>query len=252
MSMIGRFTTMVKSWLNYFIGKAEDPEKMLNQMVLEMQEQMITAKRQVAVAIADKHRLAKQYEDELKNSNEWERKAMLAVNAGNDSLAQQALERQGEHNKLALGFKENYEAQNAAVEKLQSALVTLNGKVDEARRKKNLLVARAKRAEAQQTIATTMSSLSQNNALDSFNRMSEKIDQIEAEASATSELAEMDSDDLSKQFAKLEQNQMSGASSDALAALKAKMGVPSVAKQLSNDEVKVEVVSRSGTEVKKF
>lgn len=250
MSIFSRFSTMVKSWLNFFIGKAEDPEKMLNQMVLEMQEQLISAKRQVAIAIADEKRLSKQYQDEVATANEWERKAMLAVSAGNDSLAQQALERQSEHAQLAQGYSENWTAQKNAVENLKTALTTLNDKVEEARRKKNLLVARAKRAEAQQTIATTMSSLSQNNALDSFNRMSEKIDQIEAEASATTELAGIEHDDLSKQFKDLERLNSSSASSDALAALKAKMGMPSAARQLTNDEVKVEAVSRSNTNIK--
>lgn len=251
MSIISRFTTMIKSWLNYLIGRAEDPEKMLNQMLLEMQEQLISAKRQVAIAIADEKRLSKQYQDEVATANDWERRAMMAVSAGNDGLAQQALERKAEHAQLAQGYSENWTAQKIAVENLKTALTTLNDKVEEARRKKNLLVARVKRAEAQQTIATTMSSLSQNNALDSFNRMSEKIDQIEAEASATSELAELEHDDLSRQFKDLERLNASSAGSDALAALKAKMGVPSVARQLTSDEVNIEIVNRARDETKK-
>lgn len=251
MSIVSRFITVVKSWLNHIIGKAEDPEKMLNQMVLDMQEQLITAKRQVAIAIADEKRLSKQYQDEVQNANEWERKAMMAVSAGNDALAQQALERKAEHAQLAQGYSENWTSQKDAVEKLKTALVSLNDKVEEARRKKNLLISRAKRAEAQQTIASTMSSISQNSAVDSFNRMAEKIDQIEAEASATSELADLEHDDLSKQFKDLERLQSGGATSDALAALKAKMGVPSAAKQLSSEEVKVELVHRTTESAKK-
>src|SRR3990167_3140436 len=92
-----RFWTMIKSQLNHLIGQAEDPEKMLNQTLMDMQEQLISAKRQVAVAIADEKRLIQQYEQEKQNSSEWEQRAMLAVQQSNDSLATQALERQAEH-----------------------------------------------------------------------------------------------------------------------------------------------------------
>src|SRR5690349_13702310 len=99
MAILQRFWTVVKSNLNHLIGKAEDPEKMLNQMLLDMQEQLVSAKKQVAVSIADEKRLLQQYEQEKKLSQEWEKRAMLAVKAGNDELAKQALERQAEHAK---------------------------------------------------------------------------------------------------------------------------------------------------------
>src|SRR5690606_1084890 len=103
MAIVQRFWTMLKSNLNHLIGKAEDPEKMLNQMLLDMQEQLINAKKQVAIAIADEKRLLKQYEDEKSKAKEWEEKAMLAVRAGKDDLAKQALDRKGDHDKQANG-----------------------------------------------------------------------------------------------------------------------------------------------------
>jgi phage shock protein A len=222
MAILQRFWTVVKSNLNHFIGKAEDPEKMLNQMLLDMQEQLIQAKKQVAVSIADEKRLMQQYEQEKQLSIEWEKRAMLAVKAGNDDLAKQALERQNEHTKLAQGFDENWHAQKAAVEKLKAALQTLSEKINDAKRKKNLLIARAKRAEAQKTITETMSGISQASAFDTIGRMEEKIDRMEAEAQATTELAdEIVSDELLSKFEKLEISE----TDDALAALKAKMGV---------------------------
>lgn len=222
MAIVQRFWTMLKSNLNHLIGKAEDPEKMLNQMLLDMQEQLINAKRQVAVAIADEKRLLKQYEDETSKAKEWEDKAMLAVRAGKDDLAKQALERKSEHEKMANGFEQQWQSQKQAVEQLKTALTGLNEKISEAKRKKNLLIARARRAEAQKTITDTMSGISNTSALDTLDRMEQKIDQMEAEAQATSELAqEIETDALSSQIAQL--NVV--ASDDALAALKEKMGV---------------------------
>lgn len=224
MAIVNRFWTVVKSNLNHMIGKAEDPEKMLTQMLLDMQEQLFTAKRQVAVAIADEKRLLKQHEDERTKATEWEQKAMLAVNAGKDDLARQALERKAEHDKMASGFEEQWRAQKQAVEQLKSALTTLTSKIEDAKRKKNLLVARAKRAEAQKTITETMSGISSVSAFDTIERMEQKIDQMEAEAQATTEMAnEIETDELKAQFAKLDV-----VSSDiALEALKQKMNVPS-------------------------
>lgn len=222
MAMFQRFWTMIKSNLNHMIGKAEDPEKMLNQMLIDMQEQLINAKKQVAVSIADEKRLLKQHDDERALANDWEQKAMLAIKAGKDDLARQALERKAEHEKLANGFQEQWQLQKAAVEQLKTALNSLGEKITDAKRKKNLLVARAKRAEAQKTITDTMSGMGNANAFDTIERMELKIDQMEAEASAATELAnEIEVDELSAQFKKLD---VVG-SDDALAALKQKMGV---------------------------
>jgi phage shock protein A len=237
MAMIQRFWTMLKSNLNHMIGKAEDPEKMLNQMLIDMQEQLINAKKQVAVSIADEKRLLKQHDDERALANDWEQKAMLAIKAGKDDLARQALERKAEHEKLANGFQEQWQLQKAAVEQLKTALNGLSEKITDAKRKKNLLVARAKRAEAQKTITDTMSGMGNANAFDTIERMEQRIDQMEAEASAATELAnEIEVDELSAQFKKLD---VVG-SDDALAALKQKMGVAPAEDQEAQELKKIE------------
>lgn len=228
MGIFRRFWTMLKSNLNHLIGIAEDPEKMLNQTLMDMQEQLISAKRQVAVAIADEKRLIQQYEQEKQNGSEWEQRAMLAVQQNNDNLASQALERQAEHNKLAAGFETNWRAQKQSVEQLKVALSKLSERITDAKRQKNLLVARARRAEAQKTITETMTGLSSNSALDTMARMEEKINQMEAEADATTELAEeIGHDELLSEFKKLEPIK----TSNALLELKAKMGVLPAASQ---------------------
>ncbi len=234
MTIFSRLGTLLKSNANDAINKAEDPEKMLNQMLLDMQQQLVEAKKQVAVAIADEKRLQKQFEQEKALAIEWEKKAMLAVKAGNDDLAKQALQRQTEHSKLAVGYEQQWGAQKTAVDQLKSALQQLNSKIEEAKRKKNLLIARAKRAEAQKTIAETMDGLSNTSAFETMSRMEEKIDKQEAEAQATYEMAQVaNGDDLKAKFDALERVE----TDDALAALKAKMGVaPSVQAEPAQQE----------------
>ncbi|MFH0900996.1 MAG: PspA/IM30 family protein [Pseudomonadota bacterium] len=225
MGIFARLGTLIKSNINDLVTKAEDPEKMLNQVLLEMQQQLVEAKKQVAMAIADEKRLQKQLEVEKERAAEWERKAMLAIRANDDGLAKEALVRKQEHDGIGEQYHRQWEAQNAAVSKLKEALRLLSNKIDEAKRKKTLLVARKKRAEAQRTIAATMSGLSDTSAFDTFDRMANRIDQIEAEAEASAELAgELSTDSLESKFARLEKGTAPGAEL-ALADLKVKMGL---------------------------
>jgi phage shock protein A len=198
---------------------------MLSQVLLEMQQQLVEAKKAVAVAIADEKKLQKQYTSETDKAKEWERKAMVAVRAGDDNLARQALSRKQEHETIATQFQQQWIGQKQAVEKLKDALRLLNNKIEEAKRKKNILIARKKRAEAQQQIANTMQGLGDTSAFDTFDRMAERIQLMEAEAEAGAELAgELSGDTLESKFLQLEQGG-GAAEDDALSELKAKMGL---------------------------
>jgi phage shock protein A len=225
MGIFSRLGTLIKSNINDLITKAEDPEKMLSQVLLEMQQQLVEAKKAVAVAIADEKKLQKQYTAESDKAKEWERKAMVAVRAGDDNLARQALGRKQEHENIATQFQQQWIQQKQAVEKLKDALRLLNNKIEEAKRKKNILIARKKRAEAQQQIANTMQGLGDTSAFDTFDRMAERIQLMEAEAEAGAELAgELSGDTLESKFLQLEQSG-GGTEDDQLAELKAKMGL---------------------------
>ena len=223
MGILERIRTVLKSNINALISKAEDPEKMLTQLVMDMNEQLIEAKKQVAMSIADEKKLERQLLENRGQAEEWERKAMLAVKASKDDLAKEALVRKQEYDGYASSFQKEYDSQHSAVEQLKDALRQLQSKIEEASRKKNLLVARAKRAEAQKQIQQTMGSLSANSSFDTFDRMAQKVDQIEAEADAMKELASVTPDQkLEDKFKELES---SGATADALLEdLKAKMG----------------------------
>ena len=223
MGIFARLAALIKSNLNDLISSSEDPEKMLNQIVLDMGNQLLEAKRQVAASIADEKRLAKQVEQETANATEWERRAMLAVRSGDDALAKEALARKKEHQTLAEQFQEQWSKQKQAVDQLKLALRALNNKIEEAKRKKNLLIARKKRAEAQKAIQETMTGLKNASAFETFDRMAGRIEQMEAEAEAHAELNEEASGDtLAHKFRELEVTK--GADED-LTSLKRKMGL---------------------------
>lgn len=225
MGIFARLGTLIKSNINDLISRAEDPEKMLNQVLLDMQQQLVDAKKSVAVAIADEKKLQKQHLAEVDKAKEWERKAMVAVRAGDDALARQALVRKQEHENIATQYQQQWVLQKQAVEKLKDALRLLGNKIEEAKRKKNILIARKKRAEAQAQIAATMQGLGDTSAFDTFDRMADRINMLEAEAEAGAELAgEMSGDTLEAKFLQLESSGGAGAEDDLLE-LKAKMGL---------------------------
>jgi phage shock protein A len=147
----------------------------------------------------------------------------MALRAGNEPLAKEALARKREHDELAATYKDQWTKQAASVEQLKKALRLLNDKIEEAKRKKNVLIARKKRAEAQRAIQETMSGLKDQSAFETFDRMAAKVDQMEAEAEAGADLAEEYSgDSLARKFKDLEGSH--GADED-LTALKRKMGL---------------------------
>ncbi len=246
MGIFARLATLIKSNLNDLISKSEDPGKMLNQVILDMQNQLVEAKKQVAVSIADEKRLAKQAEQEAANAAEWERRAMLAIKSGDDNLAREALQRKKEHDELATTLKDQWTKQKTAVDQLKTALRMLNDKIEEAKRKKNVLEARLKRAEAQKAIQETMSGLSNASAFETFDRMTAKVDQIEAEAEAQAQLQEETTGDaLAHKFKQLEQK--SGADDDLLA-LKRKMGLaPAEAPKAEPQQVRVDAAPPQAT-----
>ncbi|GHT73308.1 membrane protein [Spirochaetia bacterium] len=211
MGIFSRLKTLISSNVNDLINKAEKPEKMLNQLLIDMNTQLIESKKAVAMAIADEKKLEREMQNQEAQAKDWERKAMLAVQAGKDDLAKEALLRKQEYDNAFGEYQKQWQSQKTSVEQLKVSLRELQNKIDEAQRKKNLLIARAKRAEAQQKIQSTISSVSGNRtAFDAFDRMSQKVDQLEAEADASKELEDFSSNaSLDKRFAELEKSDSS-------------------------------------------
>jgi len=226
MGIFSKFSTLIKSNINDLISRAENPEKMLNQIILDMRDQLAKAKREVAAAIADERKLKSQLESEVKQARDWQHRAMLAVKEGRDDLAKQALIRQKEHTERAQVFQGTWEAQAAETEKLKGSLRQLNDKIEEAKRKRNLLIAKQKRAQAQRRIHETMSGLSDTSAFEAFNRMADKIEDEERRTLAEAEVTEaIAGDTVESEFLRLEAGSGSADVEDQLLALKAEMGL---------------------------
>ncbi len=242
MGIFDRLSSLIKSNINDMISRAEDPEKMLDQIIVDMRTQLAKAKQQVAAAIADEKRLRDQADAEAKQAAEWERRAMLAVQNDRDDLAHQALMRQQEHAEHALQLESTWQNHHAETEKLKASLRDLNDKIEEAKRKKNLLLARQRRAQAQQRIQQTMSGLSEKSAFEAFARMEEKIEMNERQLKASVEIdEEFSGDRLAQDFKRLEKTAGAAGADARLLELKSKMGLlaggaPAPAKRLAGGE----------------
>ena len=171
MGIFDRVSTIFKANVNSALDKAEDPEKMLNQIITDMNTQLVKAKQGVAAALDDEKRLGKDYKNEVESAEEWEGKATIALEKNNEDLAKKALVRRNEHQQLVDDYKEQWEKQKAAVGHLKDHLLDLQRRIEEAQRKKNLLVARQKRAQAQKQIHDAISGMQKNDAFSTFDRM---------------------------------------------------------------------------------
>lgn len=231
MGIFNRFKRVVKSNINEMISKAEDPEKMLNQLIVDMNEQLVESKKSVASAIADEKRLERQVNEHRRKAEEWEKRAILALRASEkdadqkphyEDLAKKALTQKKDCDLTADKYNEQYSAQHESVEKLKGALQGLQQRIEEAQRKKNLLIARARRAEAQKKIQEQISGLADTSAFDAFEKMAHRVEQIEAEADAIGEIEGPSSGTLENDFAQLEAG---GDSDSMLEDLRKKMAI---------------------------
>lgn len=222
MGIFDRFKTVMKSNINDMIDKAEDPEKMLKQLMIDMEKDLIDVRKEVALAIQTEKRLHQQYMQNKKQADGWEEKATLALKSGREDLAREALSRRNTYSQTAEGFQGQWESQNKNVEVLKKQLSQLEGKINEARIKKDLLVARSRQAKAQEQISKTMGKMGTSRALSAFSRMEDKVSEKEALAAAYGDLDMLGSgggNSLEDEFAQLS----AGSVDDDLAALKAKL-----------------------------
>jgi phage shock protein A len=221
MGIFSRIANIIKANINDLLDRAEDPEKVIKQALVEMKQSLREAKVQVAAAIRDKKKLEQKYQENVEQAEKWERRAMVAIEKGEEDLAKEALRRKKSYESLAENFKDQLEEQTMMVEKLKKSLSGLEAKIEEAERKKDILLARKKRAEAKKKINETISSVSDKSAFSTFDRMEEKISNLEARADAESELTDWEEDEsLEDRFESLEKDDVE----DELEALKRKLG----------------------------
>ena len=241
MGLFDRIMRVIRANLNSLVSKAEDPEKILEQTVLDMQEDLIQLRQAVAQAIATQKRTERQYSQAASTADEWYRRAQLAIQKGDDTLAREALTRRKSYQETATAMKTQLDQQSVVVAQLKQNMVKLESKISEAKTKKDLYIARARSAKASQQINDMLGQVGTGSAMAAFERMEEKVLQMEAQAEA---VAELGMDDLEKRFEAL------GESDDIeaeLSAMKSGQSLPGTqsaqlpASQLNTPEVDAEL-----------
>jgi len=195
MALLERVATLVRANLNDLIDKAEEPEKMIKQVILDMQNQLLQVKTQVAIAIADQHLLIKKQKENEQSGGEWVRKAELAVEKQQDDLARAALERSMTARAIAGSFAEQVADQTAQVENLKTALRKLEMKLAEAQNKSDVLIAQHRRARALNKAGDARLQMGDGSKAAAFDRVKNKVLHEEALSQAKAELACDDMDD---------------------------------------------------------
>jgi phage shock protein A len=219
MSFLGRIKDILSANINDMLDNAEDPEKMANEYLRQLNDQYYAAKTEVASAMADETRLQQrkiQYQTEMEN---WQGKAESALRAAKEDLAKAALQRKMQAEKLFQQYEQQYQAQSEQVDMLQEALANLETRIAETKAKRDLIIAKKNRAQTQEAIQATTRGISRVTAMDKLDMLESRIDDRLAKAEA---MADLESDTLENQFRKLEAE--SGVNAE-LEELKRKLGV---------------------------
>jgi phage shock protein A len=203
MALLERVSALIRANLNDLIDRAEDPQKMLKQVILDMQNQMLQVKTQVAIAIADEHLLRKKQKENDDKHTEWMRKAELAIDKKQDDLARAAVERAVGYRDLAQNFAEEIEHQKTQVEHLRSAMKKLELKLQEAQTKSELLITKHRRSRALTKASKARLEASDETKMGTFDRMKNKVHGEEAMGQAMAEIA---NDNLEERLASLDKD----------------------------------------------
>ena len=206
MGILTRIFNLFRATTSDLLDKAEDPEKMIKQMISDLEAQKKKAKEQMTEALALQKRLERDTEKEHQEAEKWEQKAILAVQNEKDDLAKEALTRKNEHLKRALDFEKQLEMHQNNADSLKESYQTMEDKIDEIKRKQGLLTVKQKQAEAQEKIYKTIEGLGDTSGImDTIERAEEKVENLQARAEAYQEISmESDQESLEKKFKELE------------------------------------------------
>ena len=201
-----RIFNLFRATTSDLLDKAEDPEKMIKQMISDLEAQKKKAKEQMTEALALQKRLERDTEKEHQEAEKWEQKAILAVQNEKDDLAKEALTRKNEHLRRALDFEKQLEMHQNNSDSLKESYQTMEDKIDEIKRKQGLLSVKQKQAEAQEKIYKTIEGLGDTSGImDTIERAEEKVENLQARAEAYQEISmESDQESLEKRFKELE------------------------------------------------
>jgi phage shock protein A len=189
MGLLDRISRLMRANVNDMVSKAEDPEKILEQAVIEMNDELVQLRQAVAGAIAEQKRSEQKYNKAIQDEASWQQKAQLALSKGDENLAKEALVRKRTSTDEANTFKNQLGIQTSQSESLKKTLRQLETKMAEAKAKKNMLQSRSKAAKAQEQLQGAMGKLGNSGSMAAFERMEEKVLQQEARSQAAYELA---------------------------------------------------------------
>src|SRR5580658_813915 len=204
MALLERVTTLVRANLNDLVDKAENPEKMIKQIILDMENQLLQVKTQVAISIADEHLLEKKQKENEESEQQWQRRSEMAVDKGDDALARAAIERSMSYKTTANSFHQQVEDQKSQVDTLRQALIKLQQKLDEAKSKSDILIAQHRRSRALGKANDAGRAIGDGSKAAAFDRMKNKVQHTESATQAASEISELLSDDVNGKFAAME------------------------------------------------
>ena len=206
MGILTRIFNLFRATTSDLLDKAEDPEKMIKQMISDLEAQKKKAKEQMTEALALQKRLERDTEKEHQEAEKWEQKAILALQNEKDDLAKEALTRKNEHLRRALDFEKQLEMHQNNADSLKESYQTMEDKIDEIKRKQGLLSVKQKQAEAQENIYKTIEGLGDTSGImDTIERAEEKVENLQARAEAYQEISmESDQESLEKKFKELE------------------------------------------------
>ncbi|HEY4087443.1 MAG TPA: PspA/IM30 family protein [Bryobacteraceae bacterium] len=201
MALLERVATLVRANLNDLLDKAEDPEKMIKQIILDMENQLLQVKTQVAISIADQHVLEKKQKENEEADQQWMRRSELAIDKNDDQLARAAIERALSNRNTAASFRQQVDDQKVQVDTLRQALIRLQQKLEEAKAKSDMLIAQHRRSRALGKANEAGRAMGDGSKAAAFDRMKNKVQHTEARTQASSELL---ADDVNGRFAALE------------------------------------------------
>ena len=204
MGFFDRLSRLFRANLNDLVSRAEDPVKILEQSVSDMQSDLVKLRQAVSIAIASQKRLKSQSEQAEGQIKTWYQRAELALQKGEEDLAREALSRRKTFQESSKGLISQLNAQEGQVDMLKRSLITLEGKIAEAKTKKDMLKARAQAAKAQEQLQSAVGNMGANSSMAAFERMEEKVQSLEASSQAAAELSGVD---LESKFAALESGQ---------------------------------------------
>lgn len=201
MGLFDRIVRVVSANFNSLVSAAEDPEKILEQAVMDLQEDLVQLRQAVAGAIASQKRTERQYTQTQSTAEEWYRRAQLALQKGDEHLAKVALSRRKIYQETAVALKSQIDQQSVVVNQLKQNMRLLENKIADAKTKKDMYIARARSAQASEKLNELVGQINAGGTVSAFERMEEKVLQLEARSQA---IADLGADTLEKQFASLE------------------------------------------------